>query len=647
MAEEFEPGGLVYTPRRRDSSDPGPAWGAAGTPVTSREALIAQGRRSLQRLRANPGSALRQRAQEGSQTVERPEPTAAHAHDKANGPRGELSAAVQLTNGASLGAGAWPAPALNGGDSRVVLDGGGSAVQSGRDEAKAAVLHEALQALTKRNDELELEAARLRRQRDAAEAQPELVESLRAALDAVSSEHDSLLNKYQAVLTANDELLEAQVASAAELEVTRAALRTASEQLAAARAELAALKAGEQSGTASCSGTLLLNGYSNGGSSCLNGHADTRPSSPAAILQRWQSFTRPGEGSPASAGGLAAAAHGAGPPAGAEAHKDSKGSDGVESGGGGVSAPLGRHTGAHLDQSAPASGASAGEQEVEGASEQQQEQLRRRQTDLDEQACASPCTPPTPPTSARGLGSPLDAPAAAAAGAPHQPPPAAPPALHAPPVACSLMGHESGAFPSSAFLPVAVSSAPLADAHSIRPERASASEPHRAAAAAGADDDVARLERLIQVIMSNVNKEANASMAQAASEARAQLQLVGMGGASAGWVPIDLGQPILPARLSRRLESERAARERPGFFARLFGADDSFDADDRRPLPATQSHADATLASGVGATHRARTDSGAAAAELVPASGVHGVRHQHGGGSTASRPSSSAFTMHV
>ncbi|KAJ1623731.1 hypothetical protein T492DRAFT_289250 [Pavlovales sp. CCMP2436] len=108
------------------------------------------------------------------------------------------------------------------------------------------------------------------------------------------------------------------------------------------------------------------------------------------------------------------------------------------------------------------------------------------------------------------------------------------------------------------------------------------------AAEATTSNDVARLEQLIQAIMANERLAVaeNGSVSRAASEARAQLQLVGIGGASASWAPVDLGQPLLPPLLSRRLDSERAAgRARPGLFARLFGYGDETEelswADDR------------------------------------------------------------------
>lgn len=204
-----------------------------------------------------------------------------------------------------------------------------------------------------------------------------------------------------------------------------------------------------------------------------------------------------------------------------------------------------------------------------------QEELRRRDADLDGDPHALPRTPATPPTSARTVACPnLAAPAPAAEEAvlwqPEQPPPTS---------TCAPMGQDGRIASSSlAFLPVATAPAPTpSDAQQVQPKQ-------RMPLANSGVDDVAQLERLIRLIMANVNKETNSSMSRAAREARAQLQLVGIGDGSSGWEHVDLGQPLLPAHLSRRLESERAARARPGFFGWLFGAGEGEEEDERKHL---------------------------------------------------------------
>lgn len=353
------------------------------------------------------------------------------------------------------------------------------------------------------NEELEIEASRLRRQRDTLEAKPELVESLRAALDFLGAEHDSLLGKYDETLVANNELREARAVSAAELEAARGALASAKEQLAAARAEISALRA-----------------HANGACSRLF----------------------------ATDASEEAAAHGA---------------DQSAPVGNGASA---RHGG---EDGAPRAGsAGGGDVDCSGCAG------AFAHTDASGHARAPPHAPPTPATSVRALGSPWHAPAAAEAEA--EPLAPASPARPAREPAVRQAG--ASGEPHASLPAAATATPPRAGALSARPE------PAGAPAAEGAEE-VERLERLIAVIMSHVNSEGQGvSMSRAAAEARAQLQLVGSGGASrSGWAPVRLVQPLdatLPPHLSKKLESERAAHERSGFFGWLFGDDSSNDDDD-------------------------------------------------------------------
>jgi hypothetical protein len=528
--------GLATPATVRLATQPTPGRG-----TLTREALLAHGRRSRQRLRTL-GSAGR---------VSDAADPAAHTARAAAPTDGLVAAALaDEAFGHGVGARAHPAPA-------AAPSGGVDAERSAaKGLAKAHVLHERLQMLTARNDELEFEATRLRRERDAAEAQPELVATLREVLGALTLEHEAIVSKLQMALADNDELIEAQIeahaTAAAELEVTRGALRTASEQLASARAELSSLRAAKNGGLAH---------YSAGNAvslPVLAAEPSTFPSPRPSILQRWGSFTGDTEG--ASPGTESSAPEGEGLAEGGYAGPHEGLAEGrvapMQGGAGDAAATPVRPT---LPSGGltvrVGSGAGTRQAEESGAGVvlsiiEARMAAAAREEQAEEQAQlpghdSSPGHAQTPPTMIR-FTSPR-APAADEAGVAGSGTPLfhdsviAHTSLHHARPPDSLSGLEA---PPSAADPAGASDAPPASSGQARAAEAT---------------DIARLEQLIQAIMTNERLAVaeSGSVSRAAREARAQLQLVGT-----GWAAVDLGQPLLPPRV------------RPGFFARLFGFGD-------------------------------------------------------------------------
>jgi hypothetical protein len=484
------------------------------TPTLSREALLAHGRESFHRLRTQGETPHTARASHAAGTHNGLGTMLDSAGNGGHGSDETLD--IALTRPPTTAS--VPASAGDGADLE-------------RARIKLRVLGESMMVLSARNEELETQAVRMRRQLDGREEQAALVDSLRATLDALAStsEADATHTQLREALAQNDALRDGQAAMQAELELTRGALHSASEQLAEARAQLSAWAESSARGGGAP-------GLTAAGASEAQGEAPIVPSD-ALILQRWESFTR----TPDAAGNGADVYD--------DEYEDEAEADEEQSarrGSPSLVAPGLATARAHDASSLPAA-SGAGAIKFDLDRQMDAHHLNGRAVERERAQ--------TPPTMAR-LPSPLlaasDTPAPLSLAATHDAPTIEPAAdeLVAAPVKASVVAPPT-----------------LAPA------------PARVPAGTASDDDVARLERLLTVIMSKHNDALSetGSLSRAAEQARTQLELVGIGSDA-----VEPDQPpMLPPHLGRKLAGERAAmRPRTGWFASLLGFGEESDDDE-------------------------------------------------------------------
>lgn len=428
-----------------------------------------------------------------------------------------------------------------------------------RAQATTAALRSRLDAVSGRASDAEAELQRLRaRSHERAEGSP-LVSSLRSALDALGAERDSLLTKYQAVLTANDELLDEQQAAQAESERMRMALARARDAEHAARAEAerlrAALASGRGGGAKGAHAELGGSGRPSAGGGGAAAMDTPRTPGSAKPLDRCGVGTAAGGGTPAHplAGARAsAAAAGPAPPSLCTRHHSDFGAASYGAAGAACAAPLGFAAAGVLRASSATPHAQTPPTMVRPPSVPRAPAAEEEAGGDGQAAEAAPTSP--------GVGAPAaDADADRGSDAPHHP------------------------------LAVADASAtPVAAVDAQADAAARRSSPGNAAL----DREIERLDGLIARIMATHQRALaeDGSVSRAAEAAKRKLLEL-----SEGDVAADLDRPLLslgararerghgPGAGAQVTALRRAAdadadgeepRERPGFWARMFGWDD-------------------------------------------------------------------------